>query len=124
MALSCYKIAVYRWIVFSLLSIPNATAADVRGVANSISYKDLNEPCQGKFQEIHMLAKTSDEAGMAIVKIFWLVDKKFLKRIANSGVNPKEWGLMLGETFRYYCEKVSPAVTVKAAAISTIRALD
>jgi len=122
--LSCHKISVCSFIVFALLSSPNATAADIRGIANSISYKDLNEPCPGKFLEIHTLAKTSDEAGMAIMKIFWLVDKKYLKRIANSEINPEEWGLMVGEMFRYYCEKSSPAVTVRAAAISTIRALE
>lgn len=91
-------------------------------VANTITVQDLNEPCPGKFIEIHAMASTVDEAGMAIVKIFFLVDQAFLKRAANSGVNPNEWGSQLGETFRYFCEK-TPVVDVRTAAKQTINYL-
>lgn len=112
-------------IVISLLVLSTlASATDNRRVANMITHKDLNELCPGKFLEIHSIASTSDQAGMAIIKIFWLVDSSFLKRAANNVSNPEQWGVTLGETFRYFCEKSTPVVTVRAAALKTISYLE
>ena len=58
------------------------------------------------------------EWGTAQIKIFFLVDRGFLTRAANSGVNPTEWGENLGRNFRYFCEK-SPIVSVRRAAQQT-----
>ena len=112
-------------VVISLsVSSTLASANDVRHVANMITQKDLDALCPGKFLEIHSIANTSDQAGMAIVKIFWLVDSSFLKRAANKVSNPEEWSVKLGETFRYYCEKSTPVVTVRTAALKTISYLE
>ncbi len=94
-----------------------------RRVANSITNQDLYEECPGKFLEIHTMANNTDEAGLAVMKIFWLVDSAFLKRAANSGISGAKWGAQLGETFRYFCEK-APVVNVKTAAIQTINYLE
>ena len=94
-----------------------------RRVANSITNQDLYEECPGKFLEIHAMANNTEEAGLAVVKIFWLVDSAFLKRAANSGVSGATWGAELGETFRYFCEK-APVVNVRTAAIQTIDYLE
>ena len=53
------------------------------------------------------------------MKLFFLVDKGFLQRAANSEVNPSIWGEELGRNFRYFCEK-SPTVSVKTAVKQTI----
>lgn len=112
-------------VVMSLLLLSTlASADDNRRVANMITQEDLSELCPGKFLEIHSIANTSEEAGMALIKIFWLVDSSFLKRAANKVSNPEEWGVTLGETFRYYCEKSTPVVTVRTAALKSIRYLE
>ena len=118
------RLFLYGFVMSLLVSSTLASANDNRRVANMITHKDLNELCPGKFLEIHSIANTSDQAGMAIMKIFWLVDSSFLKRAANKVSNPEEWGVTLGETFRYYCEKLIPVVTVRAAALSTISYLE
>ena len=58
------------------------------------------------------MSSNESEWGTAQIKIFFLVDRGFLTRAANSGVNPTEWGENLGRNFRYFCEK-SPIVSVQ-----------
>ena len=95
------------------------SAQDNQRVARTISAGDLNELCPGKFVEIHAMANNDIEAGMAVVKLFFLVDPDFLRRAANSGVDPTSWGIELGETFRFYCER-RPVVSVRTAVNQTI----
>ena len=87
-------------------------AADNYRVANMITARDLNEPCPGKYMEWYAMSSNQSEWGTAQIKIFFLVDRGFLTRAANSGVNPTEWGENLGRNFRYFCEK-SPIVSVR-----------
>ena len=69
------------------------------------------------------MSSNQDEWGAAQIKIFFLVDKEFLKRAANSGISPQTWGKQLGQNFRYFCEK-SPTVSVRKAALQTINYMD
>ena len=107
-----------KYYLFVLLFASISFANNLR-VADLITYKDLDEPCPGKYSGWYLMSKNESEWGTAQVKIFFLVDKGFLKRAANSGVNPTEWANQLGKNFRYFCEK-SPTVSVKTAVKQTI----
>ena len=110
-------------ILLTLASLGNAIAQDVRAVSNSISKMDLNKPCASKFLEIHMEAETDEQAGMAILKLFFLVDSEYIKKSAATIVDHDAFGLKLGKLFQEYCEK-SPSVSVKTAVQQTILALE
>jgi len=98
-----------------IISLPAVTyGADVRALANTVTRDDLQMNCSSRFLEIHMEASTSEQAGMAIIKWFWMVNPEFLKRAAKSTSDPSAWGVYLGETFRRYCEQ-RPQVTVRTA---------
>jgi len=101
----------------------DAIAQDVRAVSNSISKMDLNKPCASKFLEIHMEAETDKQAGIAILKLFYLVDPAYIKKSAATIVDHDAFGLKLGKLFQEYCEK-SPSVSVKTAVQQTILALE
>jgi len=112
------------FLFFLLLIQANSVLAQSNSlrVANTITSQDLNELCQSKYLEMYAMSRTETEFGSAITKIFFLVDRGFLTRAANSGVSPQTWGAQLGETFRYFCEK-SPPVSVRTAAKQTINKL-
>jgi len=107
-----------KYSLFLLLFASISFTNNLR-VADLITYKDLDEPCPGKYMEWYLMSKNESEWGTAQVKLFFLVDKGFLQRAANSGVNPSIWGEQLGRNFRYFCEK-SPTVSVKTAVKQTI----
>jgi hypothetical protein len=100
-------------LVFCIFS--HFSFADNMKVSRAISPADLTEPCASKFINIHMEADSEEQAGMAIVKLFWLVDPQFLKSAQASTRDPIAWGISLGENFRFYCElgSVSVATAVK-----------
>ena len=91
--------------------------------ANTISSSDLNEPCPGKYYELYLLSDTEEQFGTAVMKLFFLVDKGFITRAANSGINASDWGYRVGKTFQRYCES-SSIVTVRTAVKQTISELE
>jgi hypothetical protein len=95
---------------------------DNRAVSKTISKKDLSSPCASKFLEIHMMAESDEQAGTAIMKLFWLVDSAFIKEVADSGVDGRKWGREFAESFRDYCE-AQPPVNVRTAVRQTIKAM-
>ena len=97
--------------------------SDNLSVANKITQKDLNESCSSKYLEWYLMSENENVWGTAQMKIFFLVDKNFLRRAASSGVDPKQWGKQLGSNFRYFCEQ-SSTVTVKEAALQTINYME
>ena len=111
-----------KYCVFVMLFASISFTNNLR-VADLITNKDLDEPCPGKYSEWYLMSKNESEWGTAQMKIFFLVDKGFLKRAANSGVNPAKWGEQLGQNFRYFCEK-SPTVSVKTAVKQTINYME
>ena len=117
---------VYHPLILILLAfggLSNAIAKDVRAVSNSISAIDLNKPCASKFLEIHMEAKTNEQAGMAVLKLFYLVDSAYLIKLAATITDPDIFGQKLGILFREYCER-SPSISVITAVKQTILALE
>jgi len=96
--------------------------ADNLRVANTITYKDLDQSCPDKYLEWYLMSSNEVEWGMAQLKIFFLVDKNFLTRAATSGISGSEWGEKVGKNFKYFCEK-SPTVSVRTAAKQTIYSL-
>ena len=103
------------FIFFPIASIADSVAQeDVRALANTVTRQDLQMNCPSRFLEIHMEATSSEQAGMAIVKWFWMVDPEFLKRAAQTTSDPSAWGVYLGDTFRRYCEQ-QPQVNVRTA---------
>lgn len=115
------KIFKFLLILPALLAV--GVAADNYRVANMITAQELNKPCPGKYMEWYAMSNSETEWGTAQIKIFFLVDRGFLTRAANSGVNPTEWGENLGRNFRYFCEK-SPIVSVRKAAQQTINSME
>jgi hypothetical protein len=83
-------------------------------LSDNLTREDLDSNCGAKFLEIHMEASNIDDAGMAIMKLFWMVDPEFLKIAASEENDPPSWGLKLGEAFRIYCEQ-RPPVKVRTA---------
>ncbi len=57
------------------------------------------------------------------MKIQLMLLLSLLTNAANSNLSGSEWGAILGETFRYFCEK-KPNVTVKTAVMQTIISLE
>jgi hypothetical protein len=112
-----------KYILLSLLLLSPLAFADKQRVARTITSKTLNEPCPGKYMEWFAMSDTNEEWGTAQVKVFYLVDKNFLKRAANSGLSGAEWGSMLGQNFRFFCEK-SPIVSVRTAVLQTIEYME
>ena len=90
-----------------------------RDLLKSITEEDLIATCPSRYLEIHLSASSSDEAGLAIWKLFWLVDSDFVKELVDGSVNGHEVGKALGDAFRRYCEQ-KPAVTVDVAVKQSI----
>jgi hypothetical protein len=102
-----------------LLFLSSSVFANNLSVANTITYQDLDKSCPGKYLEWYSMSNNESEFGTAQIKVFFLVDKKFLTKAANSGISGSEWGKKLGKNFKYFCEK-SPTVSVRTAAKQTI----
>jgi len=102
-----------------LLFFASLGFSDNLSVANKITYKDLNESCPSKYLEWYLMSENEIVWGTAVMKVFFLVDKNFLRRAATSGADGKQWGEQLGTNFSYFCEKSSD-VTVREAALQTI----
>lgn len=116
---ACSKAFIFAtWLFwYPLTGIPAPSEED-RALANTISEDDLEAYCPARFLEIHLDAETDSAAGLAILKFFYMVDPMFMRNAANSYVNGDEFGKILGETFRRYCEQeplVSVGVAVKQA---------
>ena len=110
-------------IILILLLASGSVFADKHIVARTITVQDLNQPCPGKYMEWFAMSNTDEQWGTAQVKVFYLVDKDFLRRAANSGLSGTEWGTQLGQNFRYFCEK-TPIVSVRTAALQTIQYME
>lgn len=111
-------IILVTWFFWFPLTGIAATSEEDRALANTISEDDLKAYCPARFLEIHLDAETDSAAGLAILKFFYMVDPVFVRNAANSYVNGEEFGRILGETFRRYCEQeplVSVGVAVKQA---------
>ena len=105
----------FFWFPLTGIAVPSE---EERAIANTISEDDLEAYCPARFLEIHLDAETDSAAGLAILKLFYMVDPVFVRNAANSYVNGEEFGRILGETFRRYCEQeplVSVGVAVKQA---------
>ena len=102
-----------------LLFLSSSVFANNLSVANTITYQDLDKSCPGKYLEWYLMSNNESEFGTAQMKVFFLVDKKFLTKAAKSGISGSEWGKQLGINFKYFCEK-SPTVSVRTAAEQTI----
>lgn len=102
-----------------LLFLSSSVFANNLSVANTITYQDLDKSCPGKYLEWYSMSNNESEWGTAQIKVFFLVDKKFLTKAANSGISGSEWGKQLGINFKHFCEK-SPTVSVRTAAKQTI----
>jgi len=85
-----------------------------RDLLETITEAALTAPCPSSYLEIHLTAASEEEAGLAIVKLFWLVDSEFVKGLVNTDLTGIEVGVFLGETFRRYCEQ-KPVVSVDVA---------
>ena len=107
-------------LVLALLSLEiYAEEEKNRDLLKSITEEDLIAKCPSRFLEIHLSASSSDEAGAAILKLFWLVDADFVKGLVDSEMSGHEVGTALGGAFRRYCEQ-KPAVTVDVAVKQSI----
>lgn len=96
--------------------------ADNRAISRTITSDDLSEVCASKYLEIHMEASADEQVGTALMKLFWLVDPEFLRTSAAVTKDPQKWGLSLGETFRFYCERAG--ISVQTAVRQTILAMN
>ena len=110
-------------IILILLLASGSVFADKHAVARTISVQDLNQSCPGIYMEWYAMSNTDEQWGTAIIKVFYLVDKDFLRRAANSGLSGTEWGSQLAQNFRYFCEK-TPIVSVRKAALQTIQYME
>ena len=102
-----------------MLFLSSSVFANNLSVANTITYQDLDKSCPGKYLDWYLMSNNESEFGTAQMKVFFLVDKKFLTKAAKSGISGSEWGKQLGINFKYFCEK-SPTVSVRTAAEQTI----
>jgi hypothetical protein len=116
------KLVLLFWLI---VQVPTGWAvdSDSRKISNLITQKDLGESCAAKFLEIYLQAETDEQAGMALMKLFFLVDSEYLKRAMAKTSDPKAFGLELGTVFREYCENTIP-VTVQTAVKQAILALE
>jgi hypothetical protein len=90
---------------------PNAVGSEL---LETITEADLTSPCPSRYLEIHLSASSSPEAGLAILKLFWLVDREFVKNLVDTDLTGSDVGVLLGETFRRYCEQ-KPVVSIDVA---------
>ena len=110
---------MYKLLTILLVFSSFSVFANNLSVANTITYQDLDKSCPGKYLEWYLMSNNESEFGTAQMKVFFLVDKKFLTKAAKSGISGSEWGKKLGKNFKYFCEK-SPTVSVRTAAKQTI----
>lgn len=114
------------FVVAGLVSISVATLCNAetetssRSLATTVTAEDLGEPCPSKLVEIYFQASSDEEAGVAILQLFWLVDADFLKQAAiRDPRGETNFGVLLTETFQRSCEQ-EPWVSVEAAVEQTI----
>lgn len=110
---------MYKLLTILLVFSSFSVFGNNLSLANTITYQDLDKSCPGKYLEWYLMSNNESEFGTAQMKVFFLVDKKFLTKAANSGISGFEWGKQLGINFKYFCEK-SPTVSVRTAAEQTI----
>ena len=109
-------------LVICISEAANSKNSDDRALLGFITNEVLNEKCEPTFIEIHMRAETPNQAGMALLKLFFR-NRDFLRTAATKGIKPQEWGIQLGETFRYHCEQ-RPPVSVRTAIRQTILSIE
>ena len=110
------------------LALPAVSNAEIetssRALARTITAEDLGEPCPSKLVEIYFQASSDEEAGVALLKLFWLADADFLKRAAIRDPQGKgNSGVLLMKTFQRFCEQ-EPPVSVEMAVERTIAHLE
>lgn len=93
-----------------LLSV--SVFADNMRVANTFTSEDLDESCADKYREWTSIANNETEWIMVQFKVFFFVNKNFLKIVGDKKIQ-------FLENFKYFCEK-SPNVSVRTAAKQTL----